>query len=358
MRGTQYQCPYCAQTSSRRWNMKIHIERRHNGRVAQEQARSGLVDSSSVFSGQEQREKDSFSKMRDEIRDMHETMRQIAEIRSMSNQFQSSSYYSFPQDQLYNAMSSFNTQQSHETNAKLSRITDWYTSLAILDNLFRTNKNIGLRGYICNNCFDCWVHPVYTNSGEMISLLKSIKPSPHTCNPEKVADLQTNIQNSRSKKCESENTLINVLVVLITALCSYLPRNKIRLKTEELMISPAYPSAKSTDIPGQDRAYSPHLHEDKKEEQKQHQDAPMSFGTQTEELNCNSVDIDLYNVEKSHWTYRAISETRDNGKSTIVMDASELVDFVNVVKGSYGILRCYIDGSVQHFFIYLSFKDN
>jgi hypothetical protein len=357
MRGTQYQCPYCAQTSSRRWNMKIHIQRRHNGRVAQGQPRSGLVDSShKMFSGQEQQERDSFS-MRDEIRDMHETMRQIAQIRSMSNQFQSSSSYSFPLDQLH-YMSTFNMQRSPEINAKLNWITDWYTSLAIRDNLFRTNKNIGLRGYICNNCFDCWVHPVYTNSGDMISLLKSIKPSPHICNPEKVADLQINVQNIRSKKCESENTLINLLVVLITALCSYLPRNKIRLKTEELMISPAYPSAKSNDVPRQDKAHSPHLHEDNVEEQKQHQDAPMSFGTLTGELNCNSVDIDLYNVEKSHWTYRTVSEARSNGKSTIVMDASELVDFVKVVKGSYGILRCHIDGSVQHFFIYLSFKDN
>ena len=31
MRRTEYRCPHCTQTSSRRWNLKTHMQRRHSG---------------------------------------------------------------------------------------------------------------------------------------------------------------------------------------------------------------------------------------------------------------------------------------------------------------------------------------
>jgi hypothetical protein len=59
-------------------------------------------------------------------------------------------------------------------------------------------------------------------------------------------------------------------------------------------------------------------------------------------------------VEKSHWAYRAITEAMNNGTSSIVMHDNELMDFVEAVKGSYGIRTEHIDGSTRHFCMYLS----
>jgi hypothetical protein len=51
MRRTEYRCRYCAQSSSRRWNMKIHIQRRHASMLGEGSIRSQLQSSDSqVFS--------------------------------------------------------------------------------------------------------------------------------------------------------------------------------------------------------------------------------------------------------------------------------------------------------------------
>ncbi|MFL6362210.1 MAG: hypothetical protein ACJ709_02045, partial [Nitrososphaeraceae archaeon] len=76
------------------------------------------------------------------------------------------------------------------------------------------------------------------------------------------------------------------------------------------------------------------------------------------EINCNSVDIDLTKVEKSHWAFRAIKEALNNGKSSVVMDGNELLDFLRCAKGSYGIHTEHIDGCRRQFCMYLSFKDD
>lgn len=145
MRRTEYRCRYCAQSSSRRWNMKIHIQRRHASMLGEGSIRSQLQSSDSqVFSnignslyktnndylkynynysyvhqedppssknyyhndplffeqqGQSQEhKKDSLSKMGDSMRDMYYAIRTVVEIKNMSKQFQSS--YSPPPDPL------------------------------------------------------------------------------------------------------------------------------------------------------------------------------------------------------------------------------------------------------------------
>jgi hypothetical protein len=245
-----------------------------------------------------------------------------------------------------------------DVNAKFNMTKGYTASLDALDNMSVNNKDIGFRGHICNKCFHCWVDPVYSNSKDMIALAKSTKPSMHRCNPEKVAEAQINVQDIESKKNTSENTLFHMLLTSIFLLWCLVPQNKIWLKTEELTISPAYSSSESDAVHREDKDYSSQLHRDDTEEQKQQQHVPMSFGIQREQINCNSVDIDLGKVEKSHWAYRAIAEAQNNGKSSISMDGPELMDFVKLIKGNYGILTEHIDGSTLHFFMYLSFKDN
>jgi hypothetical protein len=94
---------------------------------------------------------DSTSKMTDHIRDMYETMYQIAEIKKISNQFQTSFAST---DQLSYIISTLSMQQSGNSNTILEWLKD-YASLGMLDNMLRNNKNIGFRGHICNNCLHC-----------------------------------------------------------------------------------------------------------------------------------------------------------------------------------------------------------
>jgi hypothetical protein len=110
MKRTEYRCPYCDQTSSRKWNIQIHIQRRHDNKIVQAQLGSDpLHDPSSSYAHQKlqdannssqnfyynslsfqalgspkQQGNDSTSKMTDHIRDMYETMCQIAEIKKIS----------------------------------------------------------------------------------------------------------------------------------------------------------------------------------------------------------------------------------------------------------------------------------
>ncbi|MFL6367804.1 MAG: hypothetical protein ACJ72T_04555 [Nitrososphaeraceae archaeon] len=90
----------------------------------------------------------------------------------------------------------------------------------------------------------------------------------------------------------------------------------------------------------------------------QKQNLHLSFGVQSVEINCNSVDIDLAKIEESHWAFRSIKEALNNGKSSVVMDGNELLDFLRCAKGSYGIHTEHIDGCRRQFCMYLSFKDD
>jgi hypothetical protein len=342
--------------------MQIHMQRRHSDRLAQDQHRSELPYSSSAqifsnigsslyknknnygyskdnnssyvhqklqngnnnnslpFQGRaqshRQQEKDSVSKVRDDIRDMYETMHQIAEIRKMSKQFQSSST---PTDQLSHIMYSFAMQESTNSNTTFEWIKDHFASLGVLDNMLRNNKNIGFRGHICNKCFYCWVDPIYSNSEDLKSLIKSPKHSSHICDPKQVADPQMNLQDMPSKKNASENALINLIITLIVIYGCYFPLNRrICLRTEELT-------------------------------------SPLSLRVQEEQINCNSINIDLDNLEKSHWAYRAINEAQSDKKSSIMLDGNEVMEFVKAAKGSYGIHSEHMDGSMRHFLMHLSF---
>ena len=249
-------------------------------------------------------------------------------------------------------------QQSGNSNTRLEWLKD-YASLGILDNMLRNNKNIGFRGHICNNCLHCWVDPVYSNREDLNSLIKSTKPSPHMCDPRKVADIQMYLQDMPSKKNISENTLIDLLVILVSIYWCYFPQNRIYLRTEELTFS-AHTSGELNVVHKQDKAYPFQVHDDltKEEEQAEQQNVSPPFKIQLEKINCNSVDIDLNNLEKSHWAYRATNEVLSHGESSIVLNDNDLREFVKSAKGSYGIYRGYMGGSIRHFLMFLSFSHN
>jgi hypothetical protein len=80
----------------------------------------------------------------------------------------------------------------------------------------------------------------------------------------------------------------------------------------------------------QEKNYPSELKHDDIEEQKQN--LHLSFGVQSVEINCNSVDINLAKIEESLWAFRAIKEALNNGKSSVVMDGNELLDFLKLTK--------------------------
>jgi hypothetical protein len=186
------------------------------------------------------------------------------------------------------------------------------------------------------------------------SLIKSAKRSPHIYDPKQVADAQMNFQAYVEQKNASENALISLIVTLIFIYGCYFPLNRICLRTEELT-SPASSNAELDVVQRQDKDYSFQLYDDSAKEQKQQlQHTPLSFRVQREQIDCNSINVALDNLEQSHWAYRAINEAQSDKKSSIMLDGNEVMEFVKAAKGSYGINSEHMDGFMWHFLMYLS----
>jgi hypothetical protein len=80
------------------------------------------------------------------------------------------------------------------------------------------------------------------------------------------------------------------------------------------------------------------------------QQSRMSCRIEGEEVNCNSIDVDLSKVEEKHWAYRAIKGAVEFGKSSIVIDSNQLINFLKAAKATFGAHTSDIDGSIRHFF--------
>jgi hypothetical protein len=240
-------------------------------------------------------------------------------------------------------------------------------------NILTSNKNIGFRGHICYNCFECWVDLLYSNSEQIKSLINSTRPSTHTCNLKKVTDAHQNAEDIQSKKDEVQNALTELLLFLTIICWCCFGQRKIYLKTEELT-APAQPPPSSSHaafdlLQRQNYNFPPRIDNNdssriEQELRSQQHHPTSSFWTEEEEQehiesnNCNTVDIDLTKVEGKHWAYRAINEALDDGKSSIEIESSELIDFLKRARATFGIHVTDVGESIRHFFVYLSFKNN
>jgi hypothetical protein len=303
-----------------------------------------------------EQENDTTSQMRSNLRAVYEFMRQVIEIKNMSKQLQSP-YSSY--EQISRVMPAFTTPSLKPINLA-PKLVKHLADYLVLDITFRNNKNVGFRGHLCNSCFYCWVDPVYSNSEDLRSVIKSKKPSLHVCNPKKVADAQNTLDIQR-KRNVSENALIDLLVLSILFYLSYHNQNKIYLRTEELT-SPTSAGDDFYPIPEQGNNYHhprppPQLHVDHTQQQKQHMSTSISI--EGEEVNCNSVDIDLAKVDEHHWAHRGIKQALSEGKSSILLTASELIDFMKATKASYGTYtEKKINEMPRRYFMYLSYENN
>src|ERR1051325_6580316 len=397
MRKEPYHCPHCHQTCSRHWNMKVHIQRKHGGLrqpIASVSLSTSpeLIPSMSNFGvngiyrhhetspayihhpselypaklGESTSLPTPTSKEKDASDKLLETIGEAVEIREMlSKQIQSfSSPCSSFLGQLPGTVGLTISSLFNGSKTAAPNLVNYNYALQFY-NILISNKNVGFRGHICYNCFECWVDLLYSNSEQIKSLINSTRPSTHTCNLKKVTDAHQNPEDIQSKKDEVQNALINLLLFLIIICWCCFGQRKIYLKTEELtaptsLSSSSHPAfdllqRQNYNLPPRiDNNDSSTIEQELRSPQQQH--PPSSFWIEEEkehiESNCYSINIDLTKIEEKHWAYRAISEALDDGKSSIEIDSGELFDFVRTSKATFGIYVTHIGESIRHFFVY------
>jgi hypothetical protein len=260
MRKEPYHCPHCHQTCSRHWNMKVHIQRKHggigqqpigsvslstspefipgmsnfgaNGRYRHHEASPDYVHHPSELYSDKLEESSALrlppptSKEKDASDKLLETITEAVAIRKMlSKQPQSfspsSSFLGQLPDTLGLTVSLFNGIKTAAPNLVN------YNYVLQFCNILISNKNVGFRGHMCYDCFECWVDLLYSDSEQIKSLINSTKPSTHTCNLKKVIDAHQNSEDIQSKKDELQNALTDFLLFLtITCWCCF-GQNKI-----------------------------------------------------------------------------------------------------------------------------------
>jgi hypothetical protein len=287
------------------------------------------------------------SKEKDASDRLLETIRVAVEIMNTSNQPQS---FSSPSSSLLAQLSdtvALTMPVFSGIKTAAPNLVNYNYALHFCDILI-SNKNVGFRGHSCCICFECWVDLQYSDSEQINSLMNSTKPSTHTCNLKKVADAHQNAQDIQSKKDELQNALTDLLLFLTIICWCRLGQRKIYLKTEELTSRPPTLSSSQPAFdllqrqnynfpPRVDNNDSSSIEQELRSQQQQH--PPSSFWIEEEEQdriesNCNSIDIDLTKAEEKHWAYGAIKEALDDGKSSIEIESSELIDFLKS-KGSF-----------------------
>ena len=158
------------------------------------------------------------SKEKDASDKLLETIGEAIEFKKMSKQLQSfsspsSSFLAQLPDTLGLTMSLFSGIKTAPTPNLVN-----YNSALQFYNVLISHKDVGFRGHICYNCFECWVDLLYDDSEQIKSLINSTNSSLHTCNPKKVADGDQNAQEIQSKKDELQNALTDLLLFL-TIIC-------------------------------------------------------------------------------------------------------------------------------------------
>jgi hypothetical protein len=402
MRKEPYHCPHCLQTCSRHWNMKVHIQRKHGG-IEQQPIESVSLSTSPEFiptmsnldaNGRYRHHEASQdyvhlpselysdklgesplptppSKEKDASDKLLETISEAIEFRKMSQQLQSfSSHCSSFLGQLSGTVGLTISSLFNGSKTAAPNLVNYNYALQFY-NILTSNKNVGFRGHICYNCFECWVDLLYSNSEQIISLIKSTNSSPHKCDPKKVTDAHQNPEDIQSKKDELQNALTELLLFLTIICWCCFGQRKIYLKTEESITAPRPLSSSPSSHPAFDLLQSQNYNfpprvdnndngiEQELRSQQQHPHSSFWIEAEQEQIennNCNSIHIDLRKVEEKHWAYRAIKEALDDGKSSIEIDSGELIDFVRTTKSTCGIHVTDIGESIRHFFMYLSFK--
>ena len=335
MRRKLFQCTYRDQTSPRRWNMVIHVQRRNKGMdnpfKLPSNAGSGVArfgtPQNGIIPGVI-----STTKFQNNLKNgnsLMEDIYQAIKIRSLVNQARPFSEPSAPD------------LTSLLVNSTLSQNFD--PGILLHLSAIIKNKNIGFRGNICANCFTWWIIPLYNNEPEIKSLIYT-ESYHHSCESENLVEA-AKTQDPGIRKRELEDQLFAQLLSLTYA-CATLQNKKPYLETRELIYPPDY--------------FMNHMRTQSIDDFRENLDQKpyLRYWVEGEEVNCNSVDIALPLVKKKHWAKRAIGECLKSGESSFELKINELMDFLKATKGTLGVLKTDIGDTISSFLMYISFKSN
>ena len=281
-----------------------------------------------------------------------EMLRQITEIKKLLGQNQSSSG-------LFTGIGDISKQFIGR------QISSELVALSLLHkNIVDNNRNIGFRGGLCYNCCSCWIDIVRNDKEEGMKSLLLQKPARHECDAKKVLEISKyNFQDITNKKNELYNRLSDIFTSIVSSIILF-GQKPIHLNIEELNSPP--PQQQETP-PLNCPSFS------SKSFQPQNQSLGNNKGTEKAEQNERQSSswfreenyyVDLGNIEevkKNHWAYRAIRGIgrRGEGKTSIIIEGSELADFFRTARATFGAFRVQMaeDGLAHYFFMYFSISN-
>lgn len=359
MKRERYQCPNCSQACTRKWNLKVHIERNHAGKRGttrpdvsspstrvqftslktkdlerndypdrhthdhNDQISRGIYPSNNLYSspgfGSKIKEESTPGKITDLMDDIFEIYRKYQEMTSIPNQNKATS------DQ-----SAFAGILPFFARMVIPQKPISQNNMLPLLKVIYENRNVGYRGRTCYNCKSSWVDILYDNEKEAKFLYEP--PPPHKCDPKKIVDYK-HVDKLQTLKDDLQKGLMELLLNSAITTIVFLGFQPVHLKAIEL----------------DSRNYA---HE---KEQQQTGNSP-NIGN----VNENSTPLveegfkELRNLDEKHWAFQAIK----NGEYVISIPSrlDQLIEFLFTNKGSFGIFRSMINGSMRYFFMYLSWN--
>jgi hypothetical protein len=266
-------CPHCPQTCPRRWNLKIHIKRKHNG--IGDPLEAGLTSTNSTTSrfaphtgvSSRKEEQQRPKKQIDLVDEMHETLRKMVEEKKKIIEIQEFRRQLFPSIQQPTILGDIPIG-----SIPLPSFSDWSSLTISLDDVIHALRDniIQLKGIVCKSCLGSMIVPVC----RITETNKIIDPE-HFCDPKRIAKIQEHGENERQ--------------IIIQDLHRKLP--------EEMKKAVKVWTGNTTYL----------------------------ISLQLKEINKNSIELTkIIHNDIDHWTIRAMKEGQT------VIDDNELLDFLKL----------------------------
>jgi len=358
MKKELYQCPNCSQVCTRKWNLKVHIERNHAGKSGStkpdvsstrgrfmslntkglerndypyphhlhdhyDQISPGIYPSNNLYSSpgfdSKIKEESPPGKIADPMDDLFKTFRRSIEMANMQSQNKATS------DQ-----PAFAVLLPFFARMIIPQKPFSQNNMLLLLKIILENRNVGYRGRTCYNCKSTWVDILYNNEKEVKFLYE--RPPPHKCDPKKIVE-DKHVHEPQTLKDDLQKGLMELLLnsaITTIVLSGFQP---VHLKV--------------TELDSRNHAHG--------KEQQQTGNCPSMGNVNENSTPLVEEDIkELRNLDEKHWAFQTIK----NGEYVISIPSrlDQLIDFLFTNKGSFGIFRSIINGSMRYFFMYLSWN--
>lgn len=336
-----WRCPHCSQTSSRHWNLEIHIKRKHGirhpieagshsnnigttGRCSADTDRMKVIRpfSSRVGLKEDESPKTNPSdNLLQDIRTNNEIARELIEFQNLTRVSSSSHQDTMIANILMSQLlSSFSKPNASQNNTPIT------TNNA---NLPEENNGlpVGYRIVSCNRCVPENRLDIIFTSVETEALTKVI----HICDlPHIASKVDQCTKDSPILIKKRQNDLIFQLrkvVDLRVSLCEDEQEGDISLKIQEIKsFQSVLPYMRKIKLPGN------------------------KLWIDREEDLIDLGNLDLNNIEDGkQWICRAINE--NGAKKIIKLDRSELMNFLNIAKSTFGLFRIKTANGVRRYLL-------